>query len=47
MVLWLLGHFSTLELILLLVGVPTLIAVSVCLVLQQAFPNLHESEFDK
>jgi hypothetical protein len=47
MILWLLSHFSTFELILLLVIAPTLVAVGVCLVLQRRFPNLQQSEFDK
>jgi Protein of unknown function (DUF4239) len=47
MILWLLSHFSTLQLVLLLVGGPTALMVAGCLVLQRAVPNLHESEFEK
>jgi hypothetical protein len=47
MILWLLSHLSTLQLVLLLVGGPTLLAVGACLAVQRAFPDLHELEFDK
>ena len=47
MILWLLDHFSTPELILLLVGGPTALAVAGCLVVQRTFPRLADSEFDK
>ena len=46
-ILALLNHFSTLELILLLVGGPTLLAVGGCLIVQRTFPRLGDSEFDK
>jgi hypothetical protein len=47
MILWLLSHFSTIELILFLVGGPTALAVGGCLAVQRAFPKLGESEFEK
>jgi Protein of unknown function (DUF4239) len=47
MVLWLLSHFSTTGLILLLVGGVTALAVGGCLVVQRAFPGLGDSEFEK
>jgi hypothetical protein len=47
MILWLLSHFSTLQLVALFVGGVTLLAVGVCLVLQRGFPDLQESEFEK
>jgi hypothetical protein len=47
MILWLLSHFSTLELILMLVGGPTALAVGGCLAVQRIFPRLSDAEFDK
>ena len=47
MVLWLLNHFSTVGLILLIVGGTTALAVAGCLIVQRACPNLGESELEK
>jgi hypothetical protein len=46
-VLWLLSHFSTIVLILLLVGGPTVLAVAGCLIVQRQFPALGDSEFER
>ena len=47
MVLWLLNHFSTVGLILLIVGGTTALAVAGCLMVQRACPKLGESELEK
>ena len=47
MVLWLLNHFSTVGLILLIMGGTTALAVAGCLIVQRACPKLGESELEK
>jgi hypothetical protein len=47
MVLWLLDHLSTIQLIGLVVGGTTALAVGTCLVVQRLFPHLHASDFDQ
>ena len=47
MVLWLLGHFSTIQLILLLVGGPTALTVAGCLIMQRRLPAIGNSEFER